>query len=196
MPCRGTSRRDSGLIAARGDLHPERASDHRADAAVSRTNDRRQAQRTSVSCSAPAACPPPRGRARHRASSRPFARQRQRPGQPRAPRCSPAGFTRAHARDRRRSTWSLPPRRPSVAPERGKHRGVLARLRHHASSAATTSRTGRCPSRRRPCETKRSWPGTSTTTAAAHGQLERREAQLDRDPALASPRAGGRCRRR
>ena len=72
-------------------------------------------------------------------------------------------------------------------PERRQHRRVLARLRHHAVVGRDRpSGTGRSRSPRPPsCARSARGPARRRPTAAARRQLERRVAELDRDPALA-----------
>ena len=187
---------------ARDGARPQRAGDHRADAAQRERAVDRQPHR------------PGRGPA----AGRPGA----------ARRAPPAASSRpAPVRDDTSTTW-----RTGVGPRLEQlldaEPGQLGQLvvdqvalgqRDHAGghvqqledgrgargSAASRRRrprrpagTGRCPvAPATIVRTNRSWPGTSTTESRRpDGQLERRVAELDRDAARLLLRAAGRCRRR
>ena len=175
---------------------PQRAGDDRARAADGERRGRRAARGSPP--------PSPRGRAgaRRRASS--AARSSSTPvaGARRARHdLDAAAAARAASRSARagsaRSAF-VTATTPSSTPSAAQHRGVLARLGHHAVVGGDDHQV----------EVDAGRPGDHRAHEAlvaghvddrqprARGQRERREAELDRDPARASPRAGGRCRRR
>ena len=171
---------DADLVAARGAARPQRAGDDGAGAADRERAVDVQPQR------AGALAPPARPRRRRSSAARsavePLARWRRdrarsrRPGAARPPRA---------ARARRVGEVGLRHRdHADRDPSARQHRRVLARLRHHAVVGGDDHQVqvdaGRPATIVR---TKRSWPGRRRPTAAARRQLERRVAELDRDPA-------------
>ena len=168
---------------------------HRAGA-VDRERRGRRAAAPGRASSAPGVEPArPRGRApRHVLDPAPVRAEQARP---RASGKQLARLRDRAAPGRRRSAFVIATT-PRSHPERPQHR-----QRARASGASRRRRrrrragTGRSRSRRRPscARSARARARRPPTSRAAAGQRERRVAQLDRDPARAAPRAGGRCRR-